>query len=258
MWACGFAASSKLPENVRIVARKLFEDSIGCATELRSPRAKAYCLLGVFDYLQANEGRSDLVAVVHALTDSLLSGLQAHSDKEWWWYEAYLTYGNAILPLGMLAGAMITEHKHHRDAALSTLRFLTDTLVLDRRLEVIGNDGWYLRGGNRAWYDQQSIDAGYTVYLYAKAYEWLADKEHLELAQIAHSWFYGNNRSGVWVYDPETCGCFDAIAPWGLNLNQGAESCICMLLAQLAMQRIESTDTASGESVAPAKEDPPQ
>jgi mannose/cellobiose epimerase-like protein (N-acyl-D-glucosamine 2-epimerase family) len=128
------------------------------------------------------------------------------------------------------------SHKTYLDTARRTIHFLTDTLVVNDRLEVIGNDGWYTRGEKRSWWDQQSIDAGYTVYLYAMAYRILGDKEYLELARLCYDWFYGRNRSEVAVYDPITGGCYDAIAPWGLNLNQGAESSICLLLAHFAVQ----------------------
>jgi hypothetical protein len=37
------------------------------------------------------------------------------------------------------------------------------------------------------------------------------------------------------VYDPVTGGCFDGLSPKGPNLNQGSESTICCLLAQLAI-----------------------
>ena len=141
----------------------------------------------------------------------------------------------------MLVAAKATGRKTFRDVAKQSMQFLTDTLVVKDRLEIIGNNGWYLRGGERAWYDQQSVDAGYTVYLFCKAYELWGIQEFLDLAKTAFGWFFGNNRSAVWVYEPETKGCYDAITPWGLNLNQGAEASICCLLAQLAMANSEGT-----------------
>jgi len=242
MWACGYAASSRLPENVRIVAGKLFDDSIVWVGDLNSPRAKAYSMLGMCEYLQGNGDRDALGGKIDALANSLLAGLRMYGDKDWQWYEPYLTYGNPILPLGMLVAAEVTGRKAYKDAAARTIQFLTDNTILNDRLEIVGNDGWYMRGGKRAWYDQQSIDAGYAVYLYVRAYKLLGNREYLDLARIAYDWFFGNNRSGIWVYDPETKGCCDAITPVGVNLNQGAESCICFLLAQLAMQELQAGD----------------
>ena len=243
MWACGYVASSKLPENIRIVAGKLFDNSIAWVGDLTSLRARAYSMLGMYEYLRDNKDQSGLYDKIDALADSLLAGLRTYEDQNWVWYEPYLTYGNAIPALGMLVAAELTRRKAYKHAARRTIRFLTDTLIPNDRLEIIGNDGWYMRGGKRAWYDQQAIDAGYTVYLYVQVYKLFGDKEFLDLARIAYSWFFGNNRSGLWVYDPETTGCYDAITPAGLNLNQGAESCICFLLAQSAMQEFLDKNT---------------
>ena len=240
IWGSGYAASSGLPENIRIVAKKLFDEGIVWAGDLDSPRARAYTMLGMYERLQGEEDTSDLASNISLMADSLLANLRDSSTADWHWYERYLTYGNAIIAHGMLVAAAVTGKKKHEDAARRTIQFLTDTLILDGRMEIIGNDGWYTYGRERAWYDQQSIDAGYTVHLYARAYELLGDKTYLDLAKLAYSWFFGNNRSGVWVYDPVNKGCYDAVTPWGLNLNQGAESIVCFLLAQQAMEKIEA------------------
>lgn len=242
LWACGCVSSSALPESVRIVARQLFNESTGWIGNIESPRARAYSILGMWEQMKGPEDHRALPPKVSAIADSLLAGLKTYSTKDWVWFEPYLTYGNAILALGMLIAGEITGEARHKDAAKRTIQFLTDTLIMDGRLEIIGNNGWYTHGEERAWFDQQTIDAGYTVYLYTTAYRLLGDKTYLELARIAHSWFFGNNRSGVWVYDAETHGCCDGITPWGLNRNQGSEACVSYLLAQMAMEEFGDSD----------------
>jgi hypothetical protein len=236
LWACGTAASSGLPENTRIVAAKLFDECSVWAGDLNSPRARAYTIIGMSEYLNSGQEHPGLTDKINALGDTLLVGLKAYSTPDWVWFEPYMTYGNAILALGMLYAAYVTGNPRYMDAARRTIQFLTDTLIIDGRLEIIGNDGWYVHGEKRSWYDQQTIDAGYTVHLYMTAYKLLGDKTYLDLARTAYTWFFGNNRSGVWVYDSETCGCCDAITPWGLNVNQGSEACVSFLLAQIAME----------------------
>ncbi len=199
IWGCGCAASSKLPENVSIVAKKLLLDSLGRVGDLESPRARAYAILGMYNYLRQNKDTNGIADKIMALADSLVAGYATYHDKEWHWFEPYLTYGNAILVYGMLVAADITGKKSHKNVAMRTLQFFTDTLIVNERLEIIGNNGWYQKGGERAWYDQQSIDAGYTVCLYSKAYELLREKQYRELAYISYDWFFGKNRSGVWV-----------------------------------------------------------
>lgn len=239
MWACGYTASSELPLNVKIVAKRLFDESIGIATTLISPRAVAYSILGICDYLRTDGHDQNLLSTLKTLADYLIQRLHYSASDDWYWYEQYLTYGNAILPLALLETARTTGSDQYMEAALRTARFLTEVLVQDGRLNIIGNRGWYTRGEERAVFDQQAIDAGYTVYLYTKAYDILRDKEYLDLAHIANEWFFGNNISKTWVYNPETTGCYDGINPEGVNLNQGAESTICYLLAQIAMSRFK-------------------
>jgi len=55
------------------------------------------------------------------------------------------------------------------------------------------------------------------------------------LARAAFAWFLGENSGGVPVYDPDTGVCRDGLHPHGVNLNAGAESTICYLLARLAI-----------------------
>jgi hypothetical protein len=45
----------------------------------------------------------------------------------------------------------------------------------------------------------------------------------------------GNNQLGQVVYDSHSGGCHDGIETHNLNLNQGAESTICYLMARLEM-----------------------
>jgi hypothetical protein len=238
MWACGYAASSLLPVNVRTVAKKIFDSAIAWVGDLESPRARAYSILGMCHYLRANEDSSDLRSKVGALAESLMHGLRAYSDNDWHWFEPYLTYGNAILPQAMFVAAEITGRKQFLDAALSTTAFLTEVLIPNDYLDIIGNNGWYVKGKERAIWDQQSVDAAYAVLLYASAYRIVGKQEYKDLAHTAFQWFFGRNRNRMWVYDTETHGCFDAIAPWGVNLNQGAESVISVLLAQFAVDEL--------------------
>jgi len=236
IWACGVAASGDVPDNLRVVAKTMFEDSIVWAADLTSPRARAYSMMGMYEYLRGNEDEMDLRDKMDALADSLRAMLQEYSGDHWVWFEPYMTYGNAMLPLSMLLAGNVTGRKEYTDIARRTLDFLTETTIIGGRLEIIGNDGWYMRGGKRAWYDQQTIDGGYTVYAYCMAHSLLGDKTYLDHAFTSFDWFFGKNRSGQFVYDPESGGCRDAIVPGGVNENQGAEACVCFLLAQIAMQ----------------------
>ena len=57
-----------------------------------------------------------------------------------------------------------------------------------------------------------------------------------QLAAIQAAWYFGNNRSGVSMYDPATGSTFDGLEAGGqINHNSGAESTIHGLLSMLAL-----------------------
>mgnify|MGYP000862958316 CR=1 FL=1 len=240
MWACGYTVSSGLPENVRIVAQKIFDAAVIWAGDLSSPRARAYTMLGMCHYLKTTEDSMDLQDKIHALADSLTGLLRTASDKDWHWYEPYMTYGNAILPSGMFVAAEVTGKKTYLNAAISTTDFLTEVLFPNGYLDIVGNNGWYIKDRAKAIWDQQTIDAGYTVCLYVQAYRITRNKAYADLARCAYEWFFGKNRREIYVYDPVSKGCYDAVCEHGVNLNQGAESCISFLLAQLAIEELDT------------------
>jgi hypothetical protein len=52
----------------------------------------------------------------------------------------------------------------------------------------------------------------------------------------AFNWFLGNNHLHQIIYNPCTGGCYDGLEETQVNLNQGAESTLCYLLARLTME----------------------
>jgi hypothetical protein len=108
--------------------------------------------------------------------------------------------------------------------------------VVDGVLQPIGCNGWYIRGRDRAWFDQQPVDPMASVLCYLSAYDVTQEKSYLDLAKVSFDWFFGANCIKEPLYDPVTGGCFDALTPSGPNFNQGAESTVACLLSQLAIQ----------------------
>jgi len=243
LWGCGVAASADIPVCMGAVAKKIFDSSMPWVGDLVSPRARAYSMVGMCEYVAVHKEAVDVSDKIHALADSLEALFREYSSNDWVWFEPYMTYGNAILPVCMLLAGSVTGKKRYTDIGRRTIDFLAKTTIVDDRLEIIGNNGWYMRGGNRPWYDQQSIDAGYSAYAFTVAYSLLGDKRYLDHAFTCYDWFFGNNRSEMSVYDPQSGGCRDGINPTGVNENQGAEACFSFLLAQLALHNyIEQRD----------------
>ena len=111
-------------------------------------------------------------------------------------------------------------------------------LVLNGNFEPIGCDGWYRRGGKKAIFDQQPIEVGATIDACLEAYRVTGDRWWRERAQWCFDWFLGANDLRLPAYDPRTGGCSDALAPQGVNENQGAESTLCWLMSLLSFYEV--------------------
>jgi len=110
--------------------------------------------------------------------------------------------------------------------------------TLDGRFVPIGNDGWYFRGGPRARFAQQPIEADTSVSACAAAYRATGDTFWIGEASRAYRWFVGYNDLGVPVCDESTGGCRDGLGPSGVNENQGAESTLAWLHALAEMHEL--------------------
>ncbi len=102
----------------------------------------------------------------------------------------------------------------------------------------IGSEGWYLRNGARAEFDQLPVEAGSAVEALATAAKAVGSSRYWDLASRATVWYHGTNLKGVKLYDARTGACCDGITPEGLNQNQGAESTLSYLLAVTRLQSI--------------------
>jgi hypothetical protein len=115
------------------------------------------------------------------------------------------------------------------------LAFLESVCFAEGHLTLIGNAGWYPRGGKRAIVDEQPIDAAAFVLAFHAAYAATGDPRYLTRMRQSFAWFLGANRLGLSLYDFSTAGCRDGLEASGVNENQGAESTLSFLLALLTM-----------------------
>ena len=100
----------------------------------------------------------------------------------------------------------------------------------------IGSNGFYVRGGSRADFDQQPIEACATIGACLEAQHSTGDAVWAERARWAFNWFVGENQLGQTLYDPRTGGCRDGLHADRVNENQGAESSLCFLVSLLEMR----------------------
>jgi len=233
LWALGTVmAKPPLPSYLPIV-KNCFDKSVKYV-EKQYPRGMAYSILGMSDYLKQFPGASDIKRQLAVAADDLVLQYEENSDPDWQWFEDSLTYDNAILPYALFVAALTFGDKY-LEVAKATCDFLLANTFNGSYFSFIGCKGWYERGGPRATFDQQPIEVASTVMMLRAAYDVTQDNKFLALQRKAFDWFLGANDLRIPVYDFRTKGCYDALVPGGLNVDQGAESMLSFLLSQLAI-----------------------
>ena len=86
----------------RCMAGRLFEQALPAILTTTSPRAWAFALIGIHEYLRRYDGDRRASQVREELAGRLLTLYQANRSKEWCWFEESLSYCNAALPHAFL------------------------------------------------------------------------------------------------------------------------------------------------------------
>ena len=244
LWALGTVLGRSEDQGLRGAAGRLFEFSLPAVLEFHSPRAWAYTLLGVQEYLTSYPGDRDAQKIRSALSRRLVDMYDSIRRSDWKWFENVLAYGNARLPQALLlVGAAISDD-HMISRGLESL----DWLLEMQRCETnghfvpIGSQGFCHQDGQKARFDQQPLEAAGAVSSCLQAYRVTNDDRWRNEAWSAFNWFLGDNDLQLPLYDSITGGCRDGLHPERANENQGAESTLSFLMALLEMQSLQDTE----------------
>jgi hypothetical protein len=222
---------------LRGAAELLFEGALPAVEDFGSVRGWAYSLLGIQEYLQRFAGDRVAEGLRDELTERLLKHFLKTASSDWPWFEDRLTYANALLPHALLVSGNALGRTDMVEPALEALTWLarmqTDGLA---HFVPVGTNGFYERGGERARFDQQPLEAYSMVSACLAAESVTSDPAWAAQAQVAFDWFLGRNDLGLWLYDPVTGGCQDGLHPDRQNQNEGAESTLAFLLALLEIR----------------------
>jgi len=244
LWALGTVLGRSADQGLRGAAGRLFEYSIPAAMEFYSPRACAYTMLGIQEYLSSYPGDRDAQRVRSALAQRLLKMYESIRTPDWNWFEDVLAYGNARLPQALLLAGSACSDDRMVSAGLEAL----DWLVTSQRCETnghfvpIGSQGFYRKGGEKARFDQQPIEAAGAVSACLEAFRVTGDSRWRGEAWSAFNWFLGDNDLQLPLYDSATGGCRDGLHPDRANQNQGAESTLSFLMALLEMRSLQEPE----------------
>jgi glycosyltransferase involved in cell wall biosynthesis len=232
LWALGTVVGRALDPGRRSLAGDLFHAALPAMASLGSPRAWAYALLGINEYLHAFGGDRAVQAMRTLLTDRLADIHARASAPDWPWFEASLTYGNARLSQALLVSGEAMGRADLVATGLQSLAWLAKLQhTPDGFFSPIGSNGFYARGGERARFDQQPVEACGMVAACHDALRITGDIRWASEANAAFSWFLGQNHLQQPVYDVSSGGCRDGLHAERTNENQGAESTLSFLMA---------------------------
>lgn len=243
LWALGTVVARSRDDGMKMLARRLWHEALAATTSFTSPRAWAYTILGIDEYLSADPDDNGVRRTMTQLAARLVSLHGDAATVDWPWFEDRLTYCNARLPHALLVAGRRLDDDAMVACATKALRWLCGVQQQregsPRAFAPIGSNGFWVRGRARASFDQQPVEAGATVSACLEAHRRTRDGAWLGRAQQAFDWFLGANELDRPLYDSRTGGCRDGLHADRLNENQGAESTLSFLLALVEMHAAE-------------------
>jgi len=251
LWALGLCVAQSGQSSFQMLAAQLFEQALPTAAEFTSPRAWAFTLIGIDEYLRRLSGDRRVTQFREALTAKLMQRYADAATDDWQWFEEVVSYANARLPQAMILSGRSMNNDARLEVGLKALCWLVRVQTSEAgSFRPVGSNGFYPRGGQRALFDQQPIEAQATVSACIEAYYATNDASWLVEARRAFDWFLGRNDLGLALYDSTTGGCRDGLHVDRLSQNQGAESTLAFLLALSEKQALHNTISSFKEPVA--------
>lgn len=237
LWSLGCVINSTFPSQIKMAAMDIFDKGLPSVWRSMSLRYYASTIFGLTQYYYATRENA-LRESVTKLADSMVRSYQNASGGDWHWFEPYMIYDNARLTQALFEAYLVSGEQEHLRVAVESMDFLLATQIIDGVFVPIGNDGWYKRGEKRAIYDQQPLEPAAMVEAAVDAFYASSNRAYLQVANLAFEWFLGRNTGKTVMYNSETGGCFDGLSADSVNMNQGAESSICYLLARLKLEEV--------------------
>jgi glycosyltransferase involved in cell wall biosynthesis len=244
LWSLGTVLGRSTSPALHNMAGWMFEQALPAILNTTSPRAWAFALIGTHEYLRRFAGDRKANQVREELANRLLTMYKSNRTDEWRWFEDKLTYCNAALPQALIMSGRWIPNAEMVEAGFESLNWLADVQHSEPEgghFVPIGSNGFYKRGGERARFDQQPVEAQAMVSACLEAYNSSGDKRWHKEARRAFEWFLGRNDLGIPIYDPTTGGCRDGLHPDRPNENQGAESLLAFLQSLMELRLAENT-----------------
>lgn len=250
LWALGFGMRYAPRATWRRLCKRLFNKGLSSLDWLQHPRSQAYAVIGLSHACHAALADIELPAYREALRKLASSSRERYEmthDLEWEWFENTMTYDNARLPEAMLRAGAALDDGGLTAIGLRTFAFYCRVTIENGVFVPIGNEGWYARGGERARYSQQPLEAVSLLDAALAAYDATGDASFQATAQLGLEWYLGRNSRGIVM--ARGGGCLDGLNEMSVNLNMGAESTLAYLSSAYALAATIRADTIEGRAI---------
>jgi hypothetical protein len=249
LWCLGKAVAFLQNPGHLAMSTTLFNKALRAVENFRSPRAIAFSLVGMHAYLHKFSGDSDVRRIQEIFADRLFDQFKNNATDDWLWLENALNYANGKLPHALLLSGHRMQRNDMIDMGLNSLTWLLAIQIEDNHFVPIGSNGWYEKGGPRARFDQQPVEANAMVEACVEAFYVTRDKSWFDHAVMCFNWFLGHNDLNMPLYDPKTGGCRDGLMADGINQNEGAESSLAWLLSLMTLQNLYADEILKQSSL---------
>ena len=246
LWSLGKVLGHSRNAGLRGAVGRLFEAAVPATLTFTSPRAWAFCILGMQAYLDWFPGDRAVQGARNTLANRLLDIYERSHSEAWQWFEKSLSYSNARLSQALVLAGWRSDNQRMIEAGMDSLKWLVAEQHRDDKeiFVPIGSNGFFIEGSEKARFDQQPVEACATVSACLEIYRLTEEGQWLEEARRVFAWFLGKNDLQVPLYDVLTGGCRDGLHPDRVNENQGAESTLSFLMALLEMQAMQAAKVA--------------
>src|SRR5262245_469086 len=131
LWALGLCVAQAGQGGFQMLAAQLFEQALPVAAEFTSPRAWAFTLIGIDEYLRRLSGDRRANQIRESLTAKLIQRYADAAKDDWQWFEEVVSYANAKLPHALILSGRCTSDTAMLETGLKTLRWLVKIQTSD-------------------------------------------------------------------------------------------------------------------------------
>jgi len=221
-------------EGLASFAKNMFDEALHSIV-LDEPRAISYAIIGCYHYLTRFGGASLVAGFLDDLSKKLLEAYERESAPGWRWFEDTMYAGNGLMPRALLLAYRASRDERCLDVGLTSLKFLLALSYEDGVFNLVGDQGWLPRGGEKARFRQLPIEAASLAEACVDAYVIERDSVYIQQARAALEWFLGRNALKEPMYEFASGSVSDALLVNGVDSNRGAEATIQFLLALLRL-----------------------